>query len=255
VEKRAMPPRSATTILLALLCMTAPAAAQKLRRATVWDLKFGLPAAAQPRPEEFRGFACGSNGGPPRQRLAGWSDFARCKAEPGGLHEVAFEYDDELEYIARAKDLEMNITRWAGTTEVLFPVIVSALFRDNGVLAGIRIVTDPRADYQDHITAANLRKRADAYLFGGIIAARYGIDAARDCRSLPPAEGESAVGALFIKQSCELNDKANNRRIVLRANFFRKPGQSGVNPQLSTQLTQGQFESSARVEILQLDQP
>ena len=35
----------------------------------------------------------------------------------------------------------------------------------------------------------------------------------------------------------------------MRANYFRKPGQSGVNPQLPTQLTQGQFESSARLDI------
>ena len=250
-----MPVKPVAGILLALLCLAASAQelrTQELRRATVWDLKLGQPVAAQPPPEEFRGFACGSNGGPPRQRLTGWSDFARCKVEPNGLHEVTFEYDDELEYIARARDLEMNITRWAGTTEVGFPVVVSALFNGNGVLEGLRLVTDPRPDHQDHITQANLRKRADAYVLGGIIAARYGIDAARDCRSLPAAEGESAVGALFVKQSCELDDRANNRRIVLRANFFRKPGQSGVNPQLSTQLTQGQFESSARVEILQL---
>lgn len=250
-----MPLSPVARILLALLCLIAPSNAQELRRATVWDLKLGQPVAAQPRPEEFRSFACGSNGGPPRQKLAGWSDFARCQAEPGGLHEITFEYDDELEYIARARDLEMNITRWAGTTEVGFPVIISALFNDDGRLEGIRIVTDPRADYQDHVTEANLRKRADAYVLGGIIAARYGIDAARHCRSLPAAEGESAVGALFIKQSCELDDRANNRRIALRANFFRKPGQSGVNPRLSTQLTQGQFESSARVEILRLGNP
>ena len=250
-----MPLKPIPGILLALLCLAALASAQELRRATVWDLKLGQPIASQPRAEEFRSFACGSNGGPPRQRLAGWNEFARCKAEPSGLHEVYFEYDDELEYIARAKDLEMNIARWAGTTEVMFPVVVSALFNANGVLEGIRIVTDPRADYQDHITQANLRKRADAYLLGGIIAGRYGIDSARDCRSLPIAEGESAVGALFIKQSCEMNDGANGRRIALRANFFRKPGQSGVNPHLSTQLTQGQFESSARVEILRLDKP
>jgi hypothetical protein len=255
VEKRSMPLKPVARILLALWCLTVPTNAQELRRATVWDLKLGQPVTAQPRAEEFRGFACGSNGGPPRQRLAGWSDFARCKAEPSGLREVYFEYDDELEYIARAKDLEINITRWAGTTEAMFPVIASALFNDSGALAGIRIVTDPRADYQDHITTANLRKRADAYVLGRTIAARYGIDAARDCRSRPAAEGESSVGALFIKQSCEMNDAINGRRIVLQVNFFRKPGQSGVNPQLSTQLTQGQFESSARVEILQLDKP
>ena len=48
-----------------------------------------------------------------------------------------------------------RVTRWAGTTEAMFPVIVSALFNDSGVLQGIRIVTDPRADHQDHITPAN----------------------------------------------------------------------------------------------------
>jgi hypothetical protein len=41
----------------------------------------------------------------------------------------------------------------------------------------------------------------------------------------------------------------------VQANLFRKPGQSAVNPQLPTQLTEGQFESSARLEIFQLDAP
>src|SRR4051812_29393 len=234
-----MRPGAFTTILLVLMCMTAPgitpARAQELRRSTVWDLKLGQPVPAQPAASEFRGFACGSNGGPPRMKLTGWGDFARCRAEASGLHEVYFEYDDELEYIARAKDLEMNITRWAGTTEVRFPVIVSALFDDAGLLQGIRLVTDPRADYQDQITEANLRKRAEAYVLGGVLAARYGIEASRDCQALPPAEGESAVGMLLIKQSCTKDDEASNRRILLRANFYRKPGQSGTNPQLSTQ--------------------
>ena len=89
-----------TTLLL--LAQLWPAAAQTPKRATIWDLKLGQPVAAQPLPDEFRGFACGSNGGPPRAQIKGWSDFARCRAEPDGLHEIYFEYDDELEYIARA---------------------------------------------------------------------------------------------------------------------------------------------------------
>jgi hypothetical protein len=236
--------------LLALLAWTACASAQELRRATVWDLKLGQPIAAQPSREEFRGFACGSNGGPPRQRLTGWSDFARCPAEPGGLHEVYFEYDDELEYIARAKDLEREVTRWAGTTELAFPVIVSALFDGGGVLKGIRVVTDPRPEHRIETTDSDLRKRDDAYLFGGRMAARFDIDSKRDCTASPPAEGESAVGGLFIKQSCELVDPAHGRRIALKVNYFRKPGQSAFNPQMPTQLTEGQFESSARLEVL-----
>ena len=73
-------------------------------------------------------------------------------------------------------------------------MIVSALFDDRGVLAAIRLVTDPRPEYRNDITEADLRKRADAYVLGGVMAARFDIDAARDCTALPPAEGESAVG-------------------------------------------------------------
>jgi hypothetical protein len=238
-----------TVSLIALLCWTGSALAQDLRRASVWDLKLGQPISAQPSPDEFRGFACGSNGGPPRQRLTGWSDFARCGAEPSGLHEVYFEYDDEFEYIARARDLDREVTRWAGTTELTFPVIVSALFDAAAVLKAIRVVTDSRPDHRIDVTDADLRKRDDAYLFGASMASRFNIDAKRDCMALAPAEGESAVGSLFVKQSCELIDPEHKREIALRVNFFRKPGQNAFNPQMATQLTQGQFESSARLEV------
>jgi hypothetical protein len=239
--------------MAAVICLSVPAATEDLRRATVWDLRLGQPIAAQPTPEQFRAFACGSNGGPPRQRLAGWSDFMRCKPEPDGLHEIYFEYDDEYEYIARARDLPREIARWAGTTEGGFPVVVSALFDDRGVLAAIRLVTDPRPDFRSDVTDADLRKRTAAHVFGQFMAARFGIEAARDCRAEPPAEGESAIGDVFVKQRCALIDAKNARRVVVAANYFRKRGQSGVNPQLPTQLTQGQFESSARLEIFRLD--
>ena len=244
--------RHLASLMAALLCWTVAAGAQDLRRASVWDLKLGQPISAQPSPNEFRGFACGSNGGPPRQRLAGWSDFARCGAEPSGLREIYFEYDDEYEYIARARDLDREVARWAGTTELTFPVIVSALFDAKGVLKGFRAVTDSRPDHRVDTTDADLRKRNDAYLFGGSMASRFNIDAKRDCVALAPAEGESEVGGLFVKKSCELIDPEHRRKIVLRVNFFRKPGQSAFNPQMTTQLTQGQYESSARLEVLDI---
>jgi hypothetical protein len=197
--------------MAALLWGTGTAGGQELRRASVWDLKLGQPVAAQPSPDEFRGFACGSNGGPPRQRLTGWGDFARCPAEPGGLHEVYFEYDDEYEYIARARDLEREVARWAGTSESTFPVVVSGLFDKGGVLRGIRVVTDARPDHRIDTSDADLRKREDAYLLGSRMASRFNIDAKQDCTAVPPAEGESAVGGLFIKQSCEVDDAAQHR--------------------------------------------
>ena len=81
--------RCMATLLLAL-SFAAPAGAQELRRATVWDLKLGEPVAAQPLAREFRGFACGSNGGAPRQPLSGFADFTRCRPEASGLREVYF---------------------------------------------------------------------------------------------------------------------------------------------------------------------
>jgi hypothetical protein len=245
--------RCMATLLLTLAC-AAPAGAQDLRRAAVWDLKLGEPVAAQPPAREFRGFACGSNGGPPRMPLTGLADFARCRPEASGWREVYFEYDDEYEYIARARDLPREIARWAGTTEVGFPVVVSALFDEAGVLQAIRIVTDARPDYRNETTESELKKRTDAYLLGGVLAGRFDIDAARDCKALPPAEGESAVGTLLVKQACEKDDPGAGRQLLLRVNLFRKPGQSAVNPQSPAQTTQGQFESSARLEIQRLAQ-
>jgi hypothetical protein len=246
--------QTAAALMAALICWPSSAScADDLRRATVWDLKIGQPVAAQPAPEEFRGLACGSNGGPPRRRLASWRDYMDCRPEASGLREIYFEYDDEYEYVARARDLPREIARWSGTSEGGFPVVVSALFDDAGMLAAIRIVTDPRPDYRNEVADADLRKRADAHLFGQRMAARFDIDPATQCRGLPAAEGESAVGAIFVKQFCEATDLRHGRKVIVAANFFRKRGQSGTNPQLPTQLTQGQFESSARMEIHRLD--
>jgi hypothetical protein len=247
--------RFRAALILAAVCgFATPASAQTARRATIWDLVLGAPVAAQPKPGEFRGFACGSNGGPPRAPLTGWVDFKRCAAESDGLHEVYFEYDDENEYIARAHDNDREINRWAGTHEVTFPVVVSALFDDAGILRGIRLVTDARPEHKNDISEANRKKREESYNLGSVMASRFAMEPARDCKSLPPAEGEGAVGGLFVKQVCERDDAPTGRRIAVRVNLFRKPGQNAFNPQLPTQLTQGQFESSARLEIYQAGQ-
>src|SRR5260370_14189261 len=108
--------RQLANLMAALLCWTAGAGAQDLRRASVWDLKLGQPVAAQPSPDEFRGFACGSNGGPPRLRLAGWSGFARCSAGPSGRHENYFQYDHQNENTPRAHDLDLEMARSARAT-------------------------------------------------------------------------------------------------------------------------------------------
>ena len=226
------------------------ARADEVGRKTVWDLKLGEPLAAQPSAGEYRGYACGSNGGQPRRPLGSFADFARCPAEAGGWREVYFEYDDEIEYVARARDDEQALARYAGTAERGFPLIVSALIDDDGVLRGARLATDSRPDYRKDATDADLARRADAYKFGAAMAARFDIEPNRDCVKPPRGEGENPVGALFIKLDCEKAAPTERRAYKLSVRLLRKPGQSGRDPRNPTALTKGEFESSALLEIL-----
>src|ERR1700681_4814672 len=75
----------------------------------IWDIKLGTPVAALPL-EQFVDPACGNNGGPPSRVLASFKDFALCPVDKAtGLHEVWFRYEDELEYVARARRSEIMI--------------------------------------------------------------------------------------------------------------------------------------------------
>jgi hypothetical protein len=210
-------------------------------RADIWTLKLGTPASALPR-DAFVDYACGSNGGPPQQALSGWSDYQKCPAEPNGLREVYFRYDDELEYWARAHRARTLIAQYAGTKVLDFPVIVSGLFDTNGVLAGLRIITDPQASPQD---------RKQAYTLSNFFKARYGSDG-WDCSDTPPAPGESPVGTLYINRRCTKLVNAN-LRAVLETRFLREPGQAEFSD--SGKLTVGQFDSSTRLELLRPDIP
>ena len=210
-------------------------------RADVWTLKLGTPASALSS-DAFVDYACGNNGGPPQQALTGWSEYQKCQAEPNGLREVYFRYDDELEYWAKAHRARTLIAQYAGTKVADFPVILSGLFDANGVLAGLRIVTDPQASPQD---------RKQAYTLTNFFKARYGNDG-WDCVDTPPAPGESPVGTLYINRRCTKLVKGD-MRAVLETRFLRKPGQAEFSG--SGKLTVGQFESSSRLELLRPDIP
>ena len=181
--------------------------------------------------------ACGSNGGPARQVLDAWSDFKKCPPEPNGLHEVAARFDDEDEYVAKAlgEEAEHSGTRVAG-----HPVVLSALFDDGGILRGIRMVSDPRA------TPAERRM---AHLLGVAVINRYGADG-WTCTDLPPAEGESAVGGVFIKQRCAKT--IPGRALTVETHFLRKPGQHDIDPE-THDYTHGAFESWTRFELFDPD--
>src|SRR5215475_8957892 len=166
-------------------------AQQRPRRLEIWDLQLGAPV--DQLPDEFIDYACGTAGGPPSRPLDGWRDFHRCRPEPSGLREVYFRYDDELEYWARANNLTAQMEQYVGTKTYGFPINVSALISDDGVVRGIRIVTDPRDPSGD---------RDEAYLLRNFLNARFGREDWH-CEDLPTEPGETSVSGIFIKQRCE----------------------------------------------------
>src|SRR5690606_26608596 len=118
--------------------------------------------------------------------------YADCPADAQtGLHEVAFRYDDELHYYALATNNQPIAGRFQGTQFGSFPVIVSVLIDDNGILRGYRVVTDDRVP---------LRDRRAAYTMGILAKSRIAGD--WTCEDLPLADGETPVGRNAVKQDC-----------------------------------------------------
>jgi hypothetical protein len=198
-------------------------------------LKLGLKAQSMSL-DGFGDLACGSNGGPPRQKLEDWSDFAKCRPEPSGLYEVAARFDDEDEYVGKAIDEPRYAQGRTGTRVAGNPVILSALFDRDGVLRGLRFISDPRAASHE---------RRMAHLLRLAVINRYEPDG-WTCTDFPPAAGESPVGGVFIKQRCE---KATaERHLSVETRFLRKLGQSDNDP-VTGEYRPGAFESSTRFEI------
>jgi hypothetical protein len=221
---------------LALAALVGAAAAQtRPDPGEIRGLRLGLDARKMSL-AGFGEFACGSNGGPPRAKIDGFADFAKCRAETNGLHEVYLRFDDEDEYIGKAID-DDQFTRKIGTRVAGHPVILSVLFDDGGTLRGIRFVTDPR-------TAPNERRMAHLLRIAAIN--RYGPEA-WTCVDQPPAAGETPVGGIFIKQKCRKTTA--ERDITIEARFLRKPGQSETDPATGEYRT-GQYESWTRFELM-----
>jgi hypothetical protein len=223
-------------MMLAILFVGRPAHAQQANDAgEIRGLRLGLEARSVPT-RGFGEFACGSNGGPPRQRLEDWSEFTRCRPEPNGLHEVYARFDDEQEYIDRAvEDPRFGAAR-GGTRLGGHAVVLSALFDAGGVLRALRFVTDPRAPAHE---------RRMAHMFRFTIFNRYGGDG-WNCIELPAADGETPVGGIFVKQRCE--KAMPERHLMVETRFLRKAGQADVDP-ITGDYKPGQFESWTRFEI------
>ena len=205
------------------------------KRFNIWDIHIGDVASAIPN--EFAAYACGTNGGPPSIPLASFAEFHKCKPEATGLREVYFEYDDELEYWARALDLRAEIRMYSGTTAYEFPIVASVLFDEAGRARAERMATDPR----QHTS----RRRIEFWMLANFLRQRYGEDG-WNCKDLQPDEGESPAGSLFIKNHCDKT--TNGLHLILEERFFQKKGQHFVDASTGEPQTEA-YESGTRFEI------
>jgi hypothetical protein len=209
------------------------AGAQTTGSPKIWDIKFGTPIAALPA--DFVEPACGTNGGPPSRVLQSFAGFGQCAVErTTGLHEVWFRYDDEMEYVARARRSEIMVRQYRANSLAGQPIITSLLIDDGGLVQGYRVVNDPRIEGNTRIAAFGL-----ADVFKGI------AGLALTCTDLPLAEGERPIDDWFVKETCEKN--ADGRVVKIEARRYYKVGQAAVD--VDNRVTENQFESSARIEV------
>lgn len=230
-----MRPQLLTLAALGLLLVTSSELrAQSHTR--IFGVELGGPVSLLPV-DEWVDPACGTNGGPPSLRLAGFEEFDKCRPEPDtGLREVWFIYDDEWEYIARAWRDEGEIGRYSANVFFRQPIITSLLIDDAGIVQGYRVVTDPRAPVAVREEAHTL-----SAIFKGIV-----NDAPWQCVDLPADPGESPAASGFVKADCTM--VSDDRFAILRSRLLRKPGQNifDVPPE-------AYFESLTRLEVFARD--
>lgn len=208
-------------------------------RSDIWNVRIGMMSDQVPE-QDFMDIACGTNGGPPSILIGSFTNFAKCPPEGTGLHEVYFAYDDELEYWARANEYVTWIAIYSGTKLMDQPVILSALFDAGGIVKGIRIISDARADPQQRRAAIIMRRR-----FMG----RFGEEG-WVCEDLPRLEGEKPFRRQFIKELCTKTNK-DQLRVRLESHYYQKSGQTTFDPHTGEPQL-GYFESTVRLELYHL---
>jgi hypothetical protein len=182
-----------------LLVALQQAATQDYSGNDLRDLRIGgevadLPAAG------YVDFSCPADA---NATPAGWPAWRDCPAGPDGLHALHFGFDP-----ATSRD---------GTVVAGHPAVLTALIDNDGIVAGLKIDTDPK-------TRLYLRKKA--FLFGPQVEDRYGPDG-WTCTQSDLAAGEESVGGVHVKEKCTKTTRG--RAITIERNLFRKAGQNEKN--------------------------
>ncbi|MEZ5933821.1 MAG: hypothetical protein R3F54_18100 [Alphaproteobacteria bacterium] len=208
--------------LAPMLLLDRPAAAaENPLEGDLRDLSVG-ESVEQLSSDHYVHFACGNDGGEPGEAIDGWADYAQCPANRDGLHEVAFSYAEDNPWAAVSD-------KWEGTKVAGHPVQPSLLITDDGMVKGIRIVTNGKPLY--------LKKKA--FLLPIRIMGRYGRDG-WTCEEHEPGGGKTAIGGMFIDRLCEKT--FHDRRLIMKVDLYRTAEQHGQD-----------FTGSTRFEIYKAD--
>jgi hypothetical protein len=228
-------------VLMGCAALSGPSRAQNAAvepDLTIWDVKLGAPVTDIPD-KAVATLACGTDGGPVSIPLKRFADWRQCTPEPSGLRELAFTYDDEKGYIARALEIEFRALA-AGTSVYAHPVVLSVLVDDKGLAQGIRIVTDDRASDHDRRLAVTLSRNFQAR-FG-----RWRLA----CQDIPMQPGEQKVGDEFTHQRCTgENPDGSGQKVLIEASYMRKKGQEAMNRD-TQRINKGYYQSQTRLELL-----
>ncbi len=212
---------AALTLALASAPDRASFAAEDPLKGDLRDLSVGMTVDELPT-ERYVDIACGNLGDDPSEAIDGWANYKTCAANEDGLHEVAFSYAEDNPWAA------VN-DKWEGTKVAGHPVQPSLLITGDGVVKGIRIVTNGRRLY--------LKKKA--YLLPIRIMGRYGKDG-WTCEEAEPGDGKKAIGGMFIDRLCEKT--FHDRHLVMKVDLYRTAEQQGRD-----------FTGSTRFEIYKKD--
>ena len=185
---------STLALLVLFLGFDLPLAqAQQSNSKDLRDIEVGMAVTELPV-AGYTNFACAGEG-----TIAGWLGWRDCPPDAQGLHAIRFDYDPA--------------TSREGTIVAGHPAILTLFVNDRGVVAGLRIETDPQA---------RLYKRKKAFLLGLQVKSRYG-DEGWTCRQGQPSGGEQPMGGVFVKERC--TKTLQDRSIEVERNLFRRTDQ------------------------------
>ena len=117
----------ATLVLLNLELAATRVDAQQPAGNDLRDIRIGMAVTDFPA-AGYANFACTNDQG---HAIAAWSDWPTCPADKEGLRAIRFDYDPS--------------TSREGTMVAGHPAILTLLVDDKGLVAGLRIETDPKA--------------------------------------------------------------------------------------------------------------